>query len=103
MVSCRALGPLGLRTAIWVVALAWMGIACVLNARRSGRTYCRFTGPYYLLMIAPTLALGIVHANIYAWLALAALILVGDKIIWWAAERTWGTFSLPSSPKGSAS
>jgi hypothetical protein len=45
-----------LRTGIWVAALAWMGLACLLNARRSGRTHCRFTGPYYLLMIAPTLA-----------------------------------------------
>ena len=72
-----------LRAAIWVAALAWMGTACLLNARRSGRTHCRFTGPYYLLMIAPTLALGIVDASIYAWLVLAVLILLGDKIIWW--------------------
>jgi len=87
-----------LRTGIWVAALAWMGIACLLNARRSGRTHCRFTGPYYLLMIAPTLALGIMDASVYAWLVLAALILLGDKIIWWATERAWGAFSLPSSP-----
>jgi hypothetical protein len=87
-----------LRMAIWGAALAWMGIACLLNARRSGRTHCRYTGPYYFLMIAPTLTLGIVDASIYAWLVLAALILLGDKIIWWATERAWGTFSFPSSP-----
>jgi hypothetical protein len=51
-------------------------------------------------MIAPTLALGIVDASIYAWLVLATLILLGDKIIWWATERIWGTFSLPSLPRG---
>jgi len=28
-----------LRTGIWVAALAWMGLACLLNARRSGRTH----------------------------------------------------------------
>jgi hypothetical protein len=50
-------------------------------------------------MIAPTLMLGIVGASIYAWLVLAALILLGDKIIWWATERAWGTFSAPSSPQ----
>ena len=98
LIVAGLLASVPLRTAIWVAALAWMGIACLLNARQSGRTHCRFTRPYYLLMIAPTLALGIVHASIYAWLVLAALILLGDKIIWWVTERIWGTFSLPSSP-----
>ena len=53
----------------------------LLNARRSGRFHCRFTGPYYLLMIAPTLALGSMDAPLHAWLVLAALVLLGDKII----------------------
>ena len=43
--------PIPARTVIWTVALAWMGIACVLNARQCGRTHCRYTGPYYLAMI----------------------------------------------------
>jgi hypothetical protein len=49
-------------------------------------------------MIVPALALGLMTAPLYAWLVLAALILLGDKIIWWATERAWGTFSLPNSP-----
>lgn len=83
------------RTAIWLAALVWMGTACILNARRSGRTHCRFTGPYYLAMTVPVLVLGsgVATAGLYAWIALAVLILLGDKIIWWATERTWGTFS----------
>ena len=83
------------RAGIWTVALAWMGVACILNARRCGRTHCRFTGPYYLAMILPVLALGsgIVSVGLYGWLALAALILGGGKIIWWATERAWGKFS----------
>ena len=88
-----------LRTFIWVAALVWMGVACLLNAKRSGRTHCRFTGPYYLAMIIPALTLAALNAPPYAWLVLAALILLGDKIIWWATERVWGPFSsLPSSP-----
>jgi len=43
--------PIPARTVIWTVALAWMGIACVLNARQCGRTHCRYTGAYYLAMI----------------------------------------------------
>jgi hypothetical protein len=66
-----------------------MGTACILNARRSGRTHCRFTGPYYLAMTVPVLVLGsgVATAGLYAWIALAMLILLGDKIIWWATER----------------
>ena len=83
------------RTAIWTVALTWMGTACILNARRCGRTHCRFTGPYYLVMIAPVLMLGVgvISAGIYGWLVLGVLILAGSKLIWWVTERVWGKFS----------
>jgi hypothetical protein len=83
------------RTVIWIVALAWMGVACILNARRCGRTHCRFTGPYYLSMIIPVLSLGlgVVRAGLFGWLALVAFIILGGKTIWWATERAWGKFS----------
>jgi hypothetical protein len=83
------------RTIIWIIALAWMGTACILNARRCGRTHCRFTGPYYLAMIIPVLVLGsgIISADLYAWLALGVFIVFGGKLIWWATERAWGKFS----------
>ncbi len=82
------------RTAIWTVALAWMGVACILNAQRCGRTHCRYTGSYYLVMIAPVLVLGVgvVSAEIYWWIALGVLIVAGSKLIWWATERAWGKF-----------
>jgi hypothetical protein len=84
-----------LRAAVWTIALAWMGTACILNAKRCGRTHCRYTGPYYLAMIAPVLLLasGVVAVGSYGWLVLGVLILVGAKIIWWTTERAWGTFS----------
>jgi hypothetical protein len=87
--------PAGVRAVVWTAALIWMGTACLLNARRCGRTHCRYTGPYYLLMIAPVLVLGfeLVSANFYGWLALALFILAGGWIIWWATERAWGKFS----------
>src|SRR5687767_7821328 len=47
------------RMLVWTFALAWMGVACLLNARRCGRTHCRFTGPYFLLMIVPVIVLGL--------------------------------------------
>src|SRR3984893_12560981 len=47
--------PVPVRAAIWITALIWMGTACILNAKRCGRTHCRYTGPYYLGTIAPVL------------------------------------------------
>jgi len=87
--------PLSFRVSIWIIALIWMGAACILNARRCNRTHCRYTGPYYLAMIAPVLVLGsgIVPVDFYGWLALACVILLGSKLIWWATERAWGKFS----------
>lgn len=83
------------RAALWTLALAWMGGACLLNAKRCGRTHCRFTGPYYLAMILPVLLLGsgAMSASYYGWLILGAFILVGGKSIWWASERKLGRYS----------
>src|SRR5262249_57384263 len=80
------------RTGTWIIALIWMGTACILNARRCGRTHCRYTGPYYLAMIAPVLVLasGVIFVDFYAWLSLAVLILGGSMIILWGTERGWG-------------
>src|SRR6266849_4769912 len=87
--------PTPIRPVIWALALIWMGTACILNARQCGRTHCRYTGPYYLAMIAPVLVLGlgIVSTGIYGWIVLAVLIIGGSKFIWWATERAWGKFS----------
>jgi hypothetical protein len=83
------------RMALWTTALIWKGLACIVNARRCHRTHCRFTGPFYLAMIIPVLALGsgAISVSLYGWLALGVLILLGSKIIWWATERAWGKFS----------
>lgn len=86
--------PVSFRAVIWIIALIWMGTACILNARRCNRTHCRYTGPYYLAMVVPVLMLGIVSAGIYKWMFLAALILGGSWLIWWATERAWGKFFL---------
>ena len=87
--------PVPIRGALWIGALSWMGTACLINARRCGRTHCRFTGPYYLAMTVPVLVLGLdlVSTGLYGWLALGAVIVAGSKMIWWATERSLGKFS----------
>lgn len=83
------------RTIVWTIALLWMGVACILNARQCGRTHCRYTGPYYLAMIVPVLAFGfgLVSATIYGWIVFGVVIVAGAKFIWFATERVWGKFS----------
>jgi hypothetical protein len=75
--------PVSLRTAGWVVALGWMGAACLLNARRCNRTHCRYTGPYYLAMIVPVTALGagLVTVGILGRVCLGVIILGGSALI----------------------
>ena len=68
-------------------------MACILNGRRCRRTHCRYTGPYYLAMIAPVIALGIIASGTSVWIALGVIIIDGSKLIWWATERAWGKFS----------
>ena len=85
--------PIPVRVVIWTMALLWMGVACILNGRRCGRTHCRYTGPYYLAMIAPVIALGIIASGTSVWIALGVIIIGGSKLIWWATERAWGKFS----------
>ena len=86
-----------MRTIVWSVALALMGIACILNAQQCGRTHCRYTGPYYLAMIVPVAVVGLGLAPLapHGWIALGILILGGGYVIWWATERVWGKFAGP--------
>ena len=86
-----------IRAAIWSAALIWMGAACLINFRRCGRTHCRFTGPFYLILVIPVLLLGfdLMSFAPYAWWILGATILFGSKIIWWATEAVWGKYSAP--------
>jgi hypothetical protein len=87
--------PVSVRAVIWIIALAWMGTACLINARRCNRTHCRYTGPYYLAMVVPVMALGagLITVGILGWACLGVIILGGSGLIWWATERAWGKFS----------
>lgn len=49
----------------WSLALAWMGAACLVNARRCGRLHCFFSGPILLVgaLLAGLVALGPLDAD----------------------------------------
>ncbi len=84
-----------LRAAIWSAMLAWMGIACIQNARRCSRTHCRFTGPFFLLMAALVIAYatGVLPLGAGGWTLLGGTTIVGSAALWWGTERMWGMFS----------
>ncbi len=86
--------PVPVRMAVWIVALAWMGTACLVNARRCGRVHCRYTGPYYLALTVPValVGTGVVEAGAYAWIILGALSVGGGYVITWATEAAWGRY-----------
>jgi hypothetical protein len=83
------------RAVIWSSMLIWMGGACLANARRCGRTHCRYTGPFFLGMatLVAAYAAGILPLGGHGWLILGVLTVAGNALIWWGSERAFGTYS----------
>lgn len=84
-------------------SFAWMGIACVLNARRCRRRHCYYSGPVFLLGAAAIVLVGFeivppgrerLGAVIGATLALVALTFV--------SELFWGSTSRRGRASGAA-
>ncbi|MGI9328771.1 MAG: hypothetical protein ACR2PZ_26385 [Pseudomonadales bacterium] len=92
IISAFAATPL--RTVVWIAALACMGVACIMNSRRCGRVHCRYTGPFYLILIVPVglLGAGGFELGHYAWIALGALGVFGGYAITWVTESAWGRY-----------
>ena len=84
----------GWRTVVWTVALATMGVACIVNALRCGRVHCYLTGPFFLLMalIALSYGLGILHLSGDGWNLLGLLTLIGATALWYLPEMFLGKY-----------
>ncbi len=82
------------KTVTSVVALTWMGAACIANAARCGRTHCYFTGPFFLVMAVAALLHGFeivgLGPNGWRWLGIATG--VGGGLLWCLPEMIWGKF-----------
>ena len=94
MVAAGFFDPM-LRAVTWTLMLLWMGGACLANARRCGRTHCRFTGPFLILMAAAVVAYagGVLPLGRSGWSLLSAVTLVGTLGLWWGSESLWGKFT----------
>jgi hypothetical protein len=86
-----------LRGVIWTAMLVWMGVACVLNGRRCGRTHCRFTGPFFLVMAATVVGftIGALPLGPHGWTILGTTTVTGNALIWWVSERLLGKVLQP--------
>ncbi len=82
------------KTVIWLLALAWMGGACLLNAWRCGRVHCRYTGPFLLAMTLPVLGHGtaLMPLGEDGWLWLGLATGGGTAAIWGLSERMMGRY-----------
>ena len=84
----------GWRTIVWTVALATMGVACIVNALRCGRVHCYVTGPFFLLMalVALSYGLGFLHLGGNGWDLLGLATLIGAIALWCLPEMFFGKY-----------
>lgn len=82
------------RGVLWAVALATMGIGCVVNAVRCRRVHCYVTGPFFLVMAAVALLYGFEALALgkYGWNLLGAVALAGALVLIYLPERLFGTY-----------
>ena len=89
-----AFAPPWIRTPAWLIALVWMGTACLANARRCGRTHCYLTGPFFLVMAMAVLlhGYGLLPLGTHGWMWLGATIAGGTALLWIASEGLLGRY-----------
>jgi hypothetical protein len=88
------LSPVQYFVVVWPTILTFMGVACLLNARRCGRIHCYFTGPFFLLLalIGLLYGLGVVPLGARGWSRLSIALVVGSVAFIWVPERLFGRY-----------
>ncbi len=80
---------------VWPLALAWMGAACLYNARRCGRLHCFITGPYFLVLAVLSLLHGSSTLSLgpdgWNWIGWATAI--GGIGLTYVPEWIWGRYA----------
>ena len=79
---------------IWPVLLAFMGGACLLNARRCGRLHCFITGPFFLILALVSLlyGLGILPLGQHGWQWLVDALFIGGCVLTCVPEWLFGKY-----------
>ena len=78
----------------WPLALLFMGLACLYNARRCNRTHCYFSGPFFLIMALLSLlyGLGILDLGKRGWSGLSLTLLIGTVMLVCVPEWLLGKY-----------
>ena len=78
----------------WPLALGFMGVACLLNARRCGRVHCFLTGPFFLMLALLSLLYGFGRLDLgtrgWSWLSLT--LLAGALVLTCIPEWIFGRY-----------
>lgn len=89
------------KTWAWVVALVWMGCACLINAWRCARRHCYYTGPFLIIMAFITwlYGSGLIELGVNGWWWLGLVIGIGSGCLWLLPERRWGQYATRQKSK----
>ncbi|HEY6483547.1 MAG TPA: hypothetical protein VIY54_08455 [Steroidobacteraceae bacterium] len=84
---------------VWPVLLTFMGVACLLNARRCGRTHCYMTGPFLLILagVALIYGIGILPLGARGWSTLSATFAIGGVVLCCVPELLLGRYRSSAS------
>jgi len=82
---------------VWPVLLTVMGVACLLNARRCGRTHCYVTGPFFLLLagVALLYGIGLLPLGSRGWSTLSLALVIGTVGLCFGSEWILGRYRAP--------
>ena len=85
---------------VWPSLLTFMGAACLLNARRCGRTHCYLTGPFFLLLAGVSLLYGIgaLPLGAHGWSKLSEALVIGGVALCCVPEWVLGRYRASSNP-----
>ena len=83
-----------LRTVLWTTSLAFMGVACLLNAFRCGRIHCLFTGPFFILGAIVSLGYGLALLPLgpSGWKWIGAVTIIGAIALCCIPELVLGRY-----------
>jgi hypothetical protein len=84
---------------VWPALLTFMGVACLLNARRCGRTHCYVTGPFFLILAGIALLYGIdiLPLGARGWSTLSAAFVIGGVTLCCVPEMLLGRYRSSAS------
>jgi hypothetical protein len=79
---------------LWPVLLTLMGVGCLLNARRCGRTHCYVTGPFFLVLagIALLYGVGVLPLGAHGWSTLSLALVIGSVVLCCGSEWVFGPY-----------